>query len=65
MLCISEGAIVLQRPFRLIIPHALVGLTKDKLQLHHQVEFVKAVHGDNTQSGTLVDCDEHAGIPVH
>ena len=42
-LCISEGAVVLQKPFRLIVPHVLIGLTRDKLQ-YHQIEFAKAVH---------------------
>ena len=37
----------LQKPFRLLVPHVLVGLTKDRLQ-HHQVEFAKAIHNDYT-----------------
>ena len=41
-LCIQEN-IKLKKPFQLILPHFLTGLSKETLQ-HHQIKFSKANH---------------------
>ena len=64
-LYVLEEAVLLEKPFRLIVPHALIGLTKDKSQ-HYHIEFAKAVHRGYTagvDSGNLkikyqfISCD--------
>ena len=44
-LCLLEKDIKLLKPFHVIIPHYLTGITEDKYQ-YHQVCFVKADHND-------------------
>lgn len=42
-LCIMEEDLELKKPFKIILPHFLTGLTKDQL-LYHQTNFAKASH---------------------
>ena len=42
-LCVLEGDGILKKPFQLILPHYLTGLTKKGLH-YHQVGFAKAGH---------------------
>lgn len=44
-LCILEEDVELEKPFQIILPHFLTGLTQDRL-LHHQVGFAKASHNN-------------------
>ena len=44
-LCFKED-IPLDKPFQVILPHFLVGLTKEKA-LYHQVTFAKATHSEH------------------
>ena len=44
-LCILEEDVELKKPFQVILPHYLTGLSKDRVQ-HHQVGFAKASHND-------------------
>ena len=46
-LCPVENVTILKKPFRLILPHFLTGLSKDKL-FSHQVGFAKASHYNYT-----------------
>ena len=46
-ICLLEKDAKLKKPFQLILPHFLTGLTKDKLY-NHQVSFAKAVHHNYT-----------------
>lgn len=52
-LCFEEN-ITLNKPFQVILPHFLTGLTNEKLQ-HHQVTFAKARHEseDSIKDGQL------------
>ena len=55
-LCILEGNVELKKPFQVVLPHCLNGLSKERLQ-HHQVGFAKASHNyiivDNQMTYTL------------
>ena len=42
---ISEKDIQLQKPFQLVLPHFLMGVTKETIRAH-QVEFAKAIYND-------------------
>ena len=42
-LCVLEEDVELKRPFQIILPHFLIGLTKDRV-IHHQAGFAKASH---------------------
>ena len=42
-LCICEEDYKLNKPFQLIVPHFLIGLSRKRLQFH-QIEFAKANH---------------------
>ena len=42
-----EGNITLNKPFQVILPHFLTGLTTEKAQ-HHQVTFAKAGHSEHS-----------------
>ena len=44
-LCILEEGVDLKKPFQLILPHFLTGLSKERLQFH-QIRFAKANHKD-------------------
>ena len=46
-LCLLEEDIELKKPFQIILPHYLTGLSKEKIE-HHQVSFAKANHNDYT-----------------
>jgi hypothetical protein len=46
-LCILEENIELKKPFQVVIPHYLTGLSKERIQ-HHQVRLAKANHSDYT-----------------
>ena len=53
-LCILEKGIELQKPFQLVLPHYLTGLTIERIS-YHQVKFVKAIRNDFTS-------DEQRGL---
>ena len=42
-LCLLEGDVELKKPFQVILPHYLTGLSKERIQ-YHQVGFAKASH---------------------
>ena len=42
-LCLLEEDVELKKPFELVLPHYLIGLTDDQLQNHH-IGFIKASH---------------------
>ena len=44
-LCILEEGVELKKPFQLILPHFLTGLSRERLQFH-QIQFAKANHKD-------------------
>ena len=46
-LCVLEENVKLKKPFHLIVPHFLTGLTNKRLS-YHQVKFVKASHNCTT-----------------
>ena len=46
-LCLLEEHIELKKPFQVVLPHYLTGLSKEKIQ-HHQVRFSKANHCNYT-----------------
>ena len=46
-LCLLEKDAKLKKPFQLILPHFLTGLTKGELR-NHQVGFAKAIHHECT-----------------
>ena len=46
-LCLLEEDAQLKKPFQIILPHYLTGLSKERIE-HHQVRFVKANHNDYT-----------------
>ena len=47
-LCILEEDVKLKKPFRLILPHFLTGLKKERLLHNHRVGFIKAIHTNST-----------------
>ena len=46
-LCILEEDIELKKPFQVVLPHYLIGLSKERIQYHH-VRFSKANHCNYT-----------------
>ena len=46
-LCLLEEDVELKKPFQVIVPHYLTGLSKERIE-HHEVEFSKANHNDYT-----------------
>ena len=46
-LCLLEEDVELKKPFQVILPHYLTGLSKERIE-HHQVGFAKAKHNDYT-----------------
>ena len=46
-LCLLEEDAQLKKPFQIILPHYLTGLSKERIQ-HHQVGFAKVNHNDYT-----------------
>ena len=44
-LCVVEGDAQLRKPFQIVLPHYLTGLSKEKIE-YHQVRFAKANHND-------------------
>lgn len=59
-LCFEEG-VTLNKPFQVILPHFLTGLTKEKAQ-HHQIIFAKAPHSEysivtNRRKYSFQPCD--------
>ena len=46
-LCILEEDVELKKPFQVVLPHYLTGLSKERVQ-YHQVCFAKASHNDYT-----------------
>ena len=57
-LCFEED-VQLKKPFRVILPHYLTGLSKDRIE-YHQVRFAKANHSDypNQTSYKFQQCDD-------
>ena len=55
-LCQLEEDVELKKPFELILPHYLIGLTVDQLHLHH-VRFAKARHDRLTDYKFKELCD--------
>ena len=60
-LCILEEGTELRKPFQVILPHYLTGLSRERIE-QHQVRFVKASHSDftfvgNQMSYTFQNCD--------
>ena len=57
-LCLEED-IQLKKPFRVVLPHYLPGLSKERIE-YHQVRFAKANHGDypNQTSYKFQQCDD-------
>ena len=49
-LCQLEEDIELEKPFQVILPHYLTGLSREMIE-HHQVRFAKANHNDYTYVG--------------
>ena len=49
-LCILEEGVELKKPFQIILPHYLTGVSKERIE-HHQVRFAKANHNDYTIIG--------------
>ena len=49
-LCLLEEDVELKKPFQVILPHYLTGLSKERIE-HHQVRFIKANHNDYTFKG--------------
>ena len=47
-LCILEEDVELKKPFRVILPHYLTGLTNSEMVQQHHVRFAKANHNDYT-----------------
>ena len=58
-LCIQED-VELKKPFQLILPHFLIGLSKETLH-HHQIKFSKASHKYLLENGQMIykfqNCD--------
>ena len=46
-LCLLEEDVELKKPFQVILPHCLTGLTKERIE-YHQVVLAKANHSDVT-----------------
>ena len=46
-LCLLEEDIELKKPFQVVLPHYLTGLSKEKIE-YHEVGFAKANHNDYT-----------------
>ena len=46
-LCLLEEDTELSKPFQIILPHYLTGMTKERVR-HHDVGFAKANHNDYT-----------------
>ena len=46
-LCLLEEDVQLKKPFHIILPHYLTGLSKERIE-HHQVGFAKANHSNYT-----------------
>ena len=44
-LCLLEEDVQLKKPFQVILPHYLTGLSKERIE-YHQVRFAKANHSD-------------------
>ena len=55
-LCQLEEDVELKKPFELILPHYLIGLTVDQLHLHH-IRFAKAGHDSLTEYKFKEVCD--------
>ena len=51
-LCLLEEEARLNKPFQLILPHFLTGLTQEELH-HHQVGFVNATHSSSMEDGRI------------
>ena len=51
-LCLLEENAQLKKPFQIILPHYLTGLSKERLIQYHQVGFAKAGHNDYTFEGS-------------
>ena len=47
-LCLIEKDIKLKKPFRIILPHFLTGISEERMQ-YHKVGFVKASHITNNE----------------
>lgn len=47
-LCLLEEDVELKKPFQIVLPHYLTGLSKEKIQYDHQVRFAKAKHSNST-----------------
>ena len=46
-LCVLEGDAQLRKPFQIVLPHYLTGLSKERIEYHH-IRFAKANHNDYT-----------------
>ena len=53
-LCLMDESVKLQKPFRLILPHSLTGLTVEEME-HHQISFAKADHRLLSPQSTYYD----------
>ena len=50
-LCLLEKDVELKKPFQVILPHYLTGLSRERIE-YHQVGFAKANHSNYTFMGT-------------
>ena len=71
-LCIHEEDVKLKKPFEIILPHYLSGLTEERIQ-YHQVNFAKASHSigsqmnykfQNCEAKPLFTCSGHKSFGV-
>ena len=46
-LCLPED-VKLKKPFQVVLPHYLTGLSRERIQYDHQVRFTKAKHSNST-----------------
>ena len=46
-LCLLEEDTELKKPFQVVLPHYLIGLSRERIK-YHQVTFAKAHHSDYT-----------------
>ena len=57
-LCILEGDAQLKKPFQIVLPHYLTGLSKERIE-QYQVRFAKANHSDYTFIDTQMSYKFH------
>ena len=62
-LCLLEEDAELKKPFQIVLPHYLTGLSRESIE-QHQVGFIKANHSDmdNQMSYKFQHCDAKLGL---